>query len=286
MAISHSHKFGQIIGDVLELAVEPFLRSFSVENCLYLDVKGQRPARSGVKLTWLDINNNKHDLDFVIEKNGTDTTIGHPVAFIECAWRRYTKHSRNKAQEIQGAIIPLFEKYKKDHPFLGVILAGEFTENSLTQLKSLGFSILFFPYELIVKAFKKIGIDAYFNEQTDESHFEEQVKKWENSTSTQKNIVYKEITDLNLMEINTFITSLKLKVDRTIKSIRLCSMYGSIFTFNDIDSAKIFVTNFEPNNKDAKFMKFEAEIEYSNTDVIKVSYRNKNDLLLFLSNFV
>ncbi len=286
MAISHSHKFGQIIGDVLELAVEPFLRNFSEENSLYLDVKGQRQARSGVKLTWLDINNNKHDLDFVIERNGTDTTIGHPVAFIECAWRRYTKHSRNKAQEIQGAIIPLFEKYKKDHPFLGVILAGEFTENSLTQLKSLGFSILFFPYDLIVKAFMKIGINAYFDEQTDETHFEEQVNKWEKSTPAQKGMVYKEITDLNLLEINIFISSLKAKVDRTIKSIRLWTMYGSKHTFNDVNSAKTFVTNFKPTNEDIKFIKFEAEIEYNNTDIIKVSYKDKNDLLQFLSNFI
>ena len=55
MAISNSHKFCQIIGDVLEIAVEPFLRSFSEENNLYLDVKGQRAARNGVNLTWLDI---------------------------------------------------------------------------------------------------------------------------------------------------------------------------------------------------------------------------------------
>nr|MBP8083761.1 DNA methylase [Spirochaetota bacterium] len=140
MASSNSHKFGQIIGDALEMAVEPFLRYFATEHNLYLDVKGPRAARPGSKVTWIDINGNKHDLDFVLEKYGSESLIGSPVAFIECAWRRYTKHSKNKAQEIQGAIIPLFDKYKSDHPFTGVILAGEFTDNSLVQLKSLGFS--------------------------------------------------------------------------------------------------------------------------------------------------
>lgn len=286
MAISYSHKFGQIIGDVLEIAVEPFLKQYTKQNNLYLDVKGPRPARPGLKLTWTDINDNKHDLDFVIERNGSDTIIGNPVAFIECAWRRYTKHSRNKAQEIQGAIIPLFEKYKKDYPFIGVILAGEFTENSLTQLKSLGFSILFFPYEIIIKAFSKIGIDAFFDENTEETHFAEQVKMWESLNYEQKNIVYKEITDLNLLEIENFISSLCLKVNRKIVSIRLWTMFGKMFSFNDIKNAKEFISRLDEKSIFPEFQRFEAEIEYSNSDIIKISYKEKSDLLSFLSNYI
>ena len=79
-----------------------------------------------------DLNGNEHDLDFVLERGGTATKRGIPVAFIETAWRRYTKHSRNKAQEIQGAIVPLFETYKRYHPLMGAILAGDFTPGALT----------------------------------------------------------------------------------------------------------------------------------------------------------
>lgn len=286
MAGSNSHKFGQIIGDVLEKAVEPFLRSFVQENNLYLDVKGVRPARPGVKLTWTDINSNKHDLDFVIERNGTDNKIGDPVAFIECAWRRYTKHSRNKAQEIQGAIMPLCEKYKKDSPFIGVILAGEFTENSLTQLKSLGFSILFFPYDVIIKSFSKVGINAYFDEGTEEQAFEQQLVLWNQITNEQKELVYKEITNLRLKEINTFISSLSFKTDRSIISIRIWTMYGKMFSFQNVSTAKDFIVHFETISIIPEFHKFEAEIEYSNSDIIKVSYQNKEHLLTFLSNFI
>ena len=110
MAISYAHRLGQIIGESLENALEPFLRDFAETHGLYFDKKEFRAARSGTKMKWIDINNNKHDLDFVFEKDGTPEHTGKPVAFIECAWRRYTKHSRNKAQEIQGAIMPLFCK--------------------------------------------------------------------------------------------------------------------------------------------------------------------------------
>src|SRR3972149_1431769 len=103
MAESPAHKFGQIIGDILEAAVEPLLRGFAEE----------------------------HGLDYVLERDGSNGKMGKPVAFIETAWRRYTKHSRNKAQEIQGALMPLLETHKDDAPFLGAILAGVFTDGAL-----------------------------------------------------------------------------------------------------------------------------------------------------------
>lgn len=108
MAESPSHKWGQIIGqEFLEVAMDPHLRTTATKHGLFLDLKGTRPARTGKKISWADLYGNTHDLDFVFERGGSPNKIGDPVAFIETAWRRYTKHSRNKAQEIQGAVLPL-----------------------------------------------------------------------------------------------------------------------------------------------------------------------------------
>lgn len=111
MAESPAHKFGQMIGGLLESVVQPPLAEFCERHSLYLDCQSQqRPVRRGRKVSWEDSYGNRHDLDFVIEWEGSDAKYGQPVAFIEVAWRRYTKHSRNKAQEIQGAILPLAER--------------------------------------------------------------------------------------------------------------------------------------------------------------------------------
>jgi hypothetical protein len=286
MAISYSHRLGQIIGDSLEIAVEPFLRDFAEEHHLYLDKKEFRSARGCIKLTWVDINNNRHDLDFVLEKDGTKEKTGIPVAFIECAWRRYTKHSRNKVQEIQGAIIPLFEKYKRLNPFIGVILAGEFTENSLVQLKSLGFSILIFSYEKIITAFRSKGIDVYFDESTDEKYFSKQVELWENLIDAEKKIIYKNIAEQNLFEINQFVSSLKLKLDRSITKILVWVMYGKQYAFTSIEKVREFILTMNVDDIVPKFRQYEVEIEYSNGDLIKGTYHNQTDMLSFLSNFV
>lgn len=164
MAQSPAHRFGQIIGEVLEAAVLPVLEHFALSHGLYLDKKGVRPCRRGRKCTWSDLNNNKHDLDFVLERGGSPDHVGAPAAFIETAWRRYTKHSKNKVQEIQGAVEPLAETYRNYAPFKGAILAGEYTEPSLAQLRSLGFTVLHYPYDSVVSAFRRFGIDASSDE--------------------------------------------------------------------------------------------------------------------------
>jgi len=104
----------------------------------------------------------------VIERDGTSGNQGRPVAFIEAAWRRYTKHSKNKAQEIQGAILPIAEKHRWDTPFLGAIIAGEFTGNSISQMESVGFNVLYIPYDTIVDAFSSQNVAVKFDEETED----------------------------------------------------------------------------------------------------------------------
>ena len=149
MAESPAHRFGQIIGEVLEAAIAPVLTAFAKEHGLYLDKQGERPCRPGKRCTWLDLNKNKHDLDFVLERGGSTETLGVPAAFIETAWRRYTKHSRNKAQEIQGAILPLAEAYRLARQVVGVDMAGAFTDGAI--------STITFPWFHCPSLFASIG---------------------------------------------------------------------------------------------------------------------------------
>lgn len=180
MARSPSHKFGQIIGEILEEMMHAPLAEIAEKHDLYLDYRHKRPARAGrKKVIWKDRLGNAHDLDYVLEQGGAEDVQGRPKAFIESAWRRYTKHSRNKAQEIQGAIVPLAETYADCKPFLAVTLAGVFTENSLKQLESHEFSILYIPYKSILKAFSAVGINAAFDERTPDAELQSKVDAYE-----------------------------------------------------------------------------------------------------------
>lgn len=179
MAAAAGHKFGQFIGEYCETALEPLLQEFADKHDLYLGRKGSRPARKGKKLTWIDGHGFGHDLDYVFERGGTPDKIGTPVAFIESAWRRYTKHSKNKAQEITGAVLPIAEKHHFSAPMLGCILVGDYTLPAIRQLQTIGFKILYLNYASVLEAFKSVGIDARFDERTPEEEHVEKKKKWD-----------------------------------------------------------------------------------------------------------
>lgn len=283
MAQSYAHKFGQIIGDLLEIGIQPHLVKFAKKNRLFLDKKGYREARPGKKVTWTDSKGNKHDLDFVIERGGTEKKIGIPVAFIESAWRRYTKHSRNKAQEIQSAIIPLIEKYKDSSPFIGVVLAGVFTKGALDQLKSLGFGVLYFPYDTVVKAFQKYGIDASFDEKTTETDFKTKITKWEALEA--KEFVAKELLKLNKKHVDEFFHLLTKAVSRYIEKILILPLHGQESIKETVIDAIDFLKSYSESNVKYPLIRYEIIIKYNSGDKIEASFKDKKDAITFLETY-
>lgn len=263
----------------------PQLQKFCDARGLYLDKKGTRgTARSGKKVTWGDKFGNNHDLDFVIEKWGTPQQKGRPLAFIEAAWRRYTKHSRNKTQEIQGAILPIAEKYYWDQPFLGTVLAGEFTAGSLAQMQSSGFKVMHFPYETVVAAFASVGIDAEFDESTPDSKFQEAIKEIENLSIDLRSILKDNLIRQNLDLLNGFLDDLRSALDRQIDRIILIPLHGGEIQFEHIRDALKFVQKYDTNIiTDGSFRKFEIIVWYNNGNRIDAQFSNKDEVFGFLN---
>ncbi len=276
MAESPSHKFGQIIGNLLEAVVEPFLSQFAKEKHLYLDYqKNPREARDGKKVAWEDTYGNVHDLDYVIEKDGTDATQGMPVAFIEVAWRRYTKHSRNKAQEIQGAILPLAEKYQWSNPFLGAVLAGVFTKGSLEQLRSLGFHILYFPYDTLVGAFAEEGIDIAFDEETPDAAFRKCVKKIVSISRRKMERIKQHLIAANQEQLDEFMAALGCRLDRMIQKVIIIPLYGTSNEFVTIDDAIKYLDLYQTSESCGVFRRYEVSVTFSNGDRVEGSFKEK-----------
>lgn len=285
MANSPSHRFGQIIGDLLEEIMAPQLSQFCNARGLYLDKKGEREGvREGKKVSWVDKYGNSHDLDFVIEKGATPYQRGRPLAFIEAAWRRYTKHSRNKAQEIQGAILPIAEKYDWDKPFLGVILAGVFTNGSLTQMRTSGFDVALFPYESIVSAFASVQIDVSFDEQTPDAEFQRTIRQIEALSPAQRSALKDHLVAQNQHLLNQFFAELQATLDRQIERIVLIPLHGHTNEFQTVEEALRFVETYqEITNGAGPFSRYEVIVRYSNDDKVEASFTTKERAIEFLN---
>jgi len=181
MVTSPGHKLGQMIGNFFESFFGEIIQKFAQEHGFYCDKKGPRPGIRGNlrKVTWVDKDGNTHDLDYVIERGGTDNHRGEPIAFIEVAWRRYTKHSRNKTGEIEGSLVHLGHTYHTTCSFLGAILGGEYTEGGINQLKSHGINVLYVPFSTVVSAFQTKGIDLNYPENAPDSQKHAIIDAWE-----------------------------------------------------------------------------------------------------------
>jgi len=286
MAESPSHQFGQIIGTVLEDAIRPLLQRFADQHGLYLDMKGPRPCRKGKKCAWIDLNGNSHDLDYVLERGGAPDKIGMPAAFIETAWRRYTKHSRNKAQEIQGAIEPLAETYRNVAPFKGAVLAGVFTEGSLAQLQSLGFAVVYIPYESIISVFKPFRIDARFDETTADEEFRKKVDSYRRLSKPQRTRLISNLVRGHADDINVFLKELSSAVLRQIERIVICALHGRVHEVTTVADAIEFIEAYSDVGSHAlPVQKYEIQVRYNNGNVIDGRFVDKESAVAFLRTY-
>ena len=208
---------------------------------------------------------------------------GRPLAFIEAAWRRYTKHSRNKAQEIQGAVLPIAEKYEWDKPFLGVILAGVFTSGSLTQMRTSGFEVALFPYESIVAAFASVGIAVNFDEDTPDSVFQTTINSIEVISPNVRAQLKQHLVTANQVILNKFFAELQATLDRQVEQIILIPLHGRQSEFGTVADAISFVTNYQEDaSHDGAFRKYEVIVRYTNEDKIDASFQDKEKAVAFL----
>jgi hypothetical protein len=284
MAESPAHKFGQEIGNLLEEIIKPVLAQFAEGHGYYLDSKGPRgKARAGKKVTWADKYGNNHDLDFVIEKNGTKDRRGRPLAFIEAAWRRYTKHARNKAQEIQGAVLPIAEKHGWDAPFLGVVIAGVFTTGAIAQMRSSGFHVLHISRETIIKAFALVGISIEFDESTPDRSFQDCLRSLANLSRKNREKLKDKLQILNADGIKQFMDELAGVLARYVEAVFITPLFGESREFPNAAAALNFIEN--DTGKTAvhlPFYKVDICVRYNNGDSIQASFHQYKEAREFI----
>lgn len=286
MAKSYAHMYGEIIGDFFESSMIRYLSSSVEKMGFYLDYRHERPARNGQKeVRWTDSGNNKHKLDIVIEEGGSEQVLGIPRGFIEMAWRRYRKHSKNKVQEISGAIIPLIEKYKKHAPFYSAVLSGEFTENALDQLRSQGFTVCYIDLNMMEKVFSTFGLTVVWSEDTPESLFEEMVTKYQRLTESQQNKLYEKFVDVNQHELEIFKDALLTSLSRKLESVTIIPTHGLAVPFQSVADACSFINGYNENLTNAPVLYYEIIVKFTTDEVYSCKCKEKSKAIDFLRNY-
>ncbi len=127
----------------------------------------QIQRRQNKKIAWKDEDDNEVDYDFVMELDGADNHIGIPVGFFECFWRRGKRHSKDKARDDSGKLMPMRDTYPTAR-FLGIVAGGDFTGPASTLVQSRRIDLFCIPKAKIITVFEKHGVQIDYPDRTPE----------------------------------------------------------------------------------------------------------------------
>lgn len=182
--------------------------------------------------------------------------------------------------------MPLAETYRNAGPFKGAVLAGVFTSGALTQLTSLGFTVLYFPYESVVTAFARFGVDASSDEETPDDEFAEKVATFESLTPENRTQLAAEVLRLNQADVQHFMNSLEQVVLRQIERITIVPLHGNAYQVATVPEAISFIEGYvDAAGAGLPVVRYEIEVRYNNGNVIEGKFGDKESAVEFLQTY-
>lgn len=185
---SAGHRLGQIVGDWYEQYFAlPLLQKIASDLGLYLDSRFTRRSCRKDKILWRDEEGNSVDYDFVMELDGSDNSIGTPVAFFETFWRRGSRHSKDKARDDSGKLLPMKSTYPTAR-VLSIVSAGDFTGPAREFVQSKGVELFYVPKNHIIEAWKAHGVMIDYPDKSTENEKLMLARDAETAISANRNI--------------------------------------------------------------------------------------------------
>lgn len=286
---SPGHKLGQVIGVLFEEHLRPRLQAL-VEGLgprYYLDAKGPRPARPGLAITWVDDAGSAHDLDYVIEKDGAPGRKGVPVAFVELAWRRYTKHSVNKAGELIGTLPPLKRTHRGSCRFVGAIVSGEWTGTALDRMRGEGITVAHFGFDVIRQAFLKHGgVDIDYPQKAGQEEKQAILSKLDALTPGQTKAIGDAIFAAENKELAEFLALLKASIESKVAEVAVAQAFSARKSFANPSDAMNHLLSVEVDREQAEFEAFNIEIRWANGDMVSGRFADRQKAHDFLTTWI
>jgi hypothetical protein len=178
-----------------------------------------------------------------MELDGADSKKGIPVAFFECFWRRGARHSKDKARDDSGKLMPM----RDVHPtarFLGIVAGGDFTAPARTLVLSRGIDLFYVPKAKIVSAFEKCGLQIDYPDKHAEKKKARLTDAFERGLTEE--IKKQAATELRVLvgetSINTYVDRVRASLGALPQELRFISQRQSKpVVFESIAAASAFL---------------------------------------------
>jgi|GEM_PF-749157 hypothetical protein len=245
---SSGHKLGQLIGDWFEEYIAAYLlEEIANKLGLYLDHRFRKRSCRGEKILWQDLDGNEVDYDFVLELDGTDNIKGIPVAFFETFWRRGARHSKDKARDDSGKLLPMRTTYPTAR-VLGIISAGDFTKPAQELVHSRCIDLFYVPKEQICKSWRDQGIEIDYHDNASEQLKQEIANKVVSAlaiTAIKEAISNQLIKNMGSAVFNSYIARIIASVSAIPIAYKITNIYvSSPVDFEKHEDAKNYLLHY------------------------------------------
>ncbi len=168
------------------------------------------------------------------------------------------------------------------------MLAGEFTNNSLNQMESEGFKVLYFSMQAMEEAFASQNIYIHWEEDTSEKELQEKVDQFERLSKREQQLIGDHLMSNHKEQWEIFLQCLQNALKRTIESIYIISLFGAEKEFCNIQDACDYIASDQKEIavKKNMFRGYEIIVKYSNGDKIEMRFQKKRDALTSLEKLV
>jgi len=262
---SAGHKLGSLIGDWFEeFFVFPLLTQVAAQLKLFLDNRFVERSARGDKIIWKDEDGNSVDYDFVLELGGSKTQVGIPVAFVECSWRRGSRHSKDKARDDTGKLLPMRETYPTAR-FLGVVWAGDLTDPAREFVRTRDIDLFYAPKQKVIEAFSINGIAIDYSDTASEEAKQPIASAFETRiTSRKRRAVARTLVNLiGKPAIDSYVDRVRARLSALPQEIRLILRHESApIVFKSLDAVSDFLRDpiFRMDEPQANYI---YEVTYS-----------------------
>ncbi len=269
---SSGHKLGQIVGDWYEKYFAlPLLSEVSEHLGLFIDNRYLHRKCRREKIIWKDSENNCVDYDFVLELNGNDNSFGVPVAFFETFWRRGARHSKDKARDDSGKLLPMRSTYPTAR-VLGIISAGDFTEPAREYVSSRHIELFYVPKEKIISAWRLEGLDIDYDDRAPEETKSELAKKTQKAIEKDPLLLESIASRLKLLVGESTLNSFKLLIHSKLSAtpqeyIITMAVKSRPIVFKNYSDVDIFINQHEPEiDTSAKKITYNFDVVFGDGD--------------------
>jgi hypothetical protein len=211
------------------------------------------------------------------------------VGFLSLSLRRPGGATRSTAgtrrRRFKAPFLPLLTTWAHVKPFAGVVLAGLWTNGSLDQLRSNGFSILHIPYETIIEVFRQWDIEVYYEENTEDWILQNQIDRWDALGVDEREELGDALRDAISNRLKVFMDDLSKTVLRRIECVSVLPLHGRITDCQTVDKAIELIESYDPGADAGPVVRFEVIIRYDNGDRITADFGSPADAIAFLDSF-